>query len=277
MSFFQSPLGVQSATVVDNKDPDQMGRVKVNFPWDENSIQSAWANVVQPMARNTYGIYFLPEVGDTVLVGFLNNNHDYPVVLGSLYTGQGKQADCYDADNYIKDIKTKGGNLVRFYDKQGEEEIKITNTENGNEIILNMKEKKITISSPSKIELNAPGIFLNSSAIKLTGGDITIAATKQYTDKTGSNWVSDGNLKLSAENDLAADITGNDNILAQNAMNLGSNAKVSLSGKTAVDISATIGGITVNAATTADLKANAQMTVESSGITTIKGTMVMSN
>ncbi len=277
MSIFSSPLGVQSATVVDNKDPNQMGRVKVNFPWDENSVQSAWASVAQPMAGNAYGVYFLPEVGDTVLVGFLNNNHDTPIVIGAIYTGQGKQADCYDADNYIKNIKTKGGNEIRFTDKKGEETITITNTTNGNQIAFDMKnDGTLTLTSPHKISLVAPAIELNGGSINISGGDIKMTGTKEWSGKplVHASVGSVGDIKMEAQNKFYACGDAGMKLEGNNAVYTG--GKVSLESQ--MDLTIKSGAqLAVSATTSADLKANAQMTVESTGITTIKGSMVMIN
>ena len=83
--------GLVPAIVTDTKDPDQLGRVTVRFPWlgpkDDTPATSYWAPVVQFGAGNARGAMFLPEVGDEVLVGFDHGNVDHPYVLGGLYNG----------------------------------------------------------------------------------------------------------------------------------------------------------------------------------------------
>lgn len=68
---------------------DEYGRIKVQFLWDrygrkdENS--SCWVRVMQPLAGAWGGTWFLPRIGDEVLVAFIDGDADRPVVVGSLY------------------------------------------------------------------------------------------------------------------------------------------------------------------------------------------------
>jgi type VI secretion system secreted protein VgrG len=68
--------------------PDELGRVKVHFPWDRlqgrDDDCSHWVPVVQD---NTGESVALPRVGWEVLVGFLEGDPDRPVVLGRVYNG----------------------------------------------------------------------------------------------------------------------------------------------------------------------------------------------
>jgi len=85
--------GPQSALVVGSSGQemltDQYGRVKVQFYWDrvgqkdENS--SCWIRVAQGLAGNTWGLQFLPRVGQEVLVEFLDGDPDRPIITGSVY------------------------------------------------------------------------------------------------------------------------------------------------------------------------------------------------
>jgi type VI secretion system secreted protein VgrG len=255
MPLLQVHSGVQSASVVDNKDPNQMGRVKVSFPWDGNSTQSNWARVVQPLGGNKYGYYFLPEVGDTVLVAFENDNHDHPVVIGSMYTGEAKQEDCYDADNYIKNIKTKAGNEIRILDKPGSEQITITNkTANDNQIILTVSDNgKITIQSKGKIELTAPEIDLSANkTFNIKGGEINISGTKISLKSDGDMALSGS--KITATGDTGVELSASGGDVKMSALNVQATANL---------------GLALKANTTAELSAVLE--------TTIKGGMVMIN
>ena len=62
--------GVVIGIVTNNNDPEGMGRVKVNFPWRDIKDESFWARLATFMSGNERGSYFLPEVGDEVLVSF---------------------------------------------------------------------------------------------------------------------------------------------------------------------------------------------------------------
>ena len=82
--------GVVIAIVTGNDDPDQMGRVKVKFPWLTDSSESWWARVAAPGAGNGYGVTWLPQVDDEVLVGFLMGDPQFPYVIGGLWNGLDK-------------------------------------------------------------------------------------------------------------------------------------------------------------------------------------------
>ncbi len=80
-------LGVVTAMVTGVDDPDELGRVKVKFPWLSDDYESDWARVVQFGAGDGRGAVFLPEVNDEVLVAFEHGEMRRPYVVGGLYNG----------------------------------------------------------------------------------------------------------------------------------------------------------------------------------------------
>lgn len=79
--------GLVPAIVSDVRDPAELGRVRLTFPWLADDFTSGWARTVQPGAGPERGAVVLPEVGDEVLVGFEHGHFDAPYVLGGLYNG----------------------------------------------------------------------------------------------------------------------------------------------------------------------------------------------
>lgn len=83
---------IYKGLVEDNADPKKLGRVKVRIPsiWgNPDQIPTAclpWASVLSPNAGADSGTFIVPEIGSTVYVRFENNDHDLPIVLGSVYT-----------------------------------------------------------------------------------------------------------------------------------------------------------------------------------------------
>jgi type VI secretion system secreted protein VgrG len=73
----------QPAKVTDNNDPDGLGRVQVSFYWAGGNIKSDWIRLIQPHARAGKGFYFVPEIGEEVLVGFEGGNAERPYVMGT--------------------------------------------------------------------------------------------------------------------------------------------------------------------------------------------------
>lgn len=121
--------GIVSARVVDQNDPRKMGRVKIQYDWQEQS-ESGWVRMAAPHAGGDRGFVFLPERGDEVLVAFEHGNPERPVVLGSLWNGvdQAPRSEFWGGDiepNDVKRIVTKSGHRIQLVDKQGKEAIVI--------------------------------------------------------------------------------------------------------------------------------------------------------
>ncbi|WP_225317400.1 type VI secretion system Vgr family protein, partial [Janthinobacterium lividum] len=94
-------LGSQSAIVVgaDGNDAasgadeiycDRLGRVRIRFHWQQETGATCWVRVAQRAAGGGMGSQFLPRIGQEVLVQFLENDIDRPVIVGALYNGQGE-------------------------------------------------------------------------------------------------------------------------------------------------------------------------------------------
>ncbi len=108
----------QAAKIVDNEDADGMDRVKVHFPWQGSADNTPWLNVVTPHAGKDKGIRFLPEVGEEVLVDFLDNNAERPFVLGAIHTEQNKSGNAFEGNN-LKVIGTETGRRLVINDAEG--------------------------------------------------------------------------------------------------------------------------------------------------------------
>jgi Rhs element Vgr protein len=121
--------GLVSARVVEHNDPKKMGRVKVQYFWQDDST-SHWARMVTPHAGHNRGFMFMPEVGDEVAVTFEDGDPERPVIVGSLWNGEhpAPRAEFWGGeleDNDIKRIVTKSGHRIQFVDKKGKESIVI--------------------------------------------------------------------------------------------------------------------------------------------------------
>ena len=69
---------------------DKLGRVRIRFHWQLDGSATCWVRVAQRSAGGGMGSQFLPRIGQEVLVQFLENDIDRPVIVGALYNGQGE-------------------------------------------------------------------------------------------------------------------------------------------------------------------------------------------
>src|SRR5438477_11815418 len=114
--------GVVQGVVTEVNDTDgQEGRVKVQFPWFDDQMETEWCRVRQFYAGNGYGAFFIPEVGDEVLVAFTHGDMRLPIILGGLYNGKDKPPSYRSDSKDEKMFRTKLGHQLTFFDTQGKE------------------------------------------------------------------------------------------------------------------------------------------------------------
>ncbi|PZF73589.1 type VI secretion system Vgr family protein [Taibaiella soli] len=199
----------QLAIVKDNADPSGIGRVRVQFQWQEGSNMTSWIRVMTPDAGSSNavnknrGFVFIPEIGDQVIIGFERGNPDAPFVLGSLFHGKNGIGGL--PQNINKSITTRSGHTIELND-DGEGTHIVIKDPGGNEIFLDTQAKNITITAPESINFYAKNIGFNA------GENITHTAGDNVSISAGEN------MMLSATKDTmltAANITevASDNIL----------------------------------------------------------------
>ena len=189
--------GVVIGIVTNNKDPELLGRVKLKFPWRDSSDESNWARIATAMAGNDRGTFFLPEVGDEVLVSFNHGDITQPYVIGALWNGQDKppekNANGKNNLRIIKsrsghkiilndeqgketvEIQTKSGHKITLDDSAGNEKIEIKDKTGGNSIIIDSVQNSLSLSSNMKITIQAQMIELKAGGtLTLQGGLVKI-------------------------------------------------------------------------------------------------------
>ena len=118
--------GVAIGIVTNNQDPEGLGRVKVMYPWRQGSQETYWARIAVMAAGDTRGTVWLPEVKDEVLLAFDKGSIDHPFVLGSLWNGTDVPPETNtDGENNTKLIRTRCGHEIEFFEKKGQESIRI--------------------------------------------------------------------------------------------------------------------------------------------------------
>lgn len=157
------------ATVISNADPENQGRVQVQFVWQEEQDKTTnWVRVrsldagSSDIISKNRGFVFVPEEGDQVLVGFELSNPSRPFVSGSLFHRQNGEGG--KVNNNIKSIITRSGHTIIFDDTEDGESITIQD-KNSNKIILDTVNKTIYIEAPEKIQLTSKVISFDAAEL----------------------------------------------------------------------------------------------------------------
>lgn len=178
--------------VVDNEDPKNQGRVKVQFPWQEESRKSTnWIRVSSPDAgtstvtKKNRGYVFIPEIGDQVMVSFELNSPNKPYVSGSMFTG--KTGSGGGIKNSIKSIKTRSGHTLEFNDSEGNESITLKDN-SGNMIILKTNDKSMEITVPETLTISAKNLNIEvTEKINQTAKNMQINIDEDLQLQTGKS------------------------------------------------------------------------------------------
>ena len=192
--------GLQIGVVTDlENDPDSQDRIRVRLPIIDANEDGVWSRIACMDAGNNRGTFFRPEVGDEVVVGFLNNDPRRPLVLGMLnsstkpaplkasnqndekgYTSRsGMKMIFNDSEKSLK-IETPAGKKVTISEQDGTMKME---DENGN--TFSMDSSAITMQSAGNISLKATG-------------DLTVSAANVSISPSSSFSVSAGGASISA-------------------------------------------------------------------------------
>ena len=179
--------GTQRAVVKDNQDPEQLGRVRVQFLWQQeqdDSLMTPWIRITQPHGGDNKGFYFIPEIDEEVMVGFENGNAEKPYVIGTLYHGkQHPGSNWPNESNDIKAIRTRNGHTVEIHDVAEGGFIRIYDNEKENYILtFSTDEKLIKLESTGNIEM-----YAKNDIIMEAGNNINMKAGVDINKDAGSN------------------------------------------------------------------------------------------
>jgi len=218
--------GVALGIVTDNNDGEKLGRIMVKFPWLGENHQSGWVRVATMMAGKERGTFFLPEVGDEVVVAFDHGDIDYPYVIGALWNGKDKPPETNNGENNIRKIKSRSGHELIFDDTSKKEKVEI-HTNSGNSVLLDDGGEVIEVKTKGGLKITLDD---KSKAVEMVAGNSSIKMKP-------------------------------DGII------------ISCNGKLAIDAAT----IEMKAKAKMDLSGNAGVTVKSSGLLTIEGSLVKIN
>lgn len=154
-------------------DPEGEFRIKVRIPVISNTEEGAWARLATPDAGNNRGIVIRPELGDEVIVGFINNDPRDAVVLGCLHSSKNVAPVEAKDDNHQKGWITRSEMKIILDD---EKKSILIATPADNKILISEEDKSILIQDQNgnKIQFNSDGILMESvkDIIMKATGDI---------------------------------------------------------------------------------------------------------
>ncbi len=182
-------LGVHLAIVTNLDDPAALSRVKVKLPAVADSPQQEgelWARVCTLFAGSNRGAFWMPDVGDEVLVAFVMGDARAPIVLGGLWNGASRAPEALDEHNNLKVVRSRNGNRIVLDDTAGAEKV-IVETPGGNRITLSDAAGdlvKVEDAAGNTATMGAGGMKVNSPAVvevkaaqvKVTAGMVTVYA-----------------------------------------------------------------------------------------------------
>jgi len=220
--------GLQIGVVMKlDEDPAGESRIQVKLPIMQAETEGVWARLASVHASDGFGAFFIPEIDDEVIVGYLNNDPNHPIVLGSLYSS--KRAMPYDltAANFTKGLVTKEKLTIELDDEKkiitivtpGENTVVLSDDgksillqdQNGNKVELNDvgvtidSPKDITISAQGKISLKAVG----NIEVASSGGDVTM---------DGLNITHTANIGFTAKGNATAELSAAGQTTGKGAM-----------------------------------------------------------
>ena len=260
-------MGVMLGKVVKNYDQNMPGKVSVILLSREESSEGGagggdgadgsesdksrmlWARVAMNSGGGMWGHYFIPEIGDLVLVAFEQGNIKRPYVIGCIPKINDKIiTKSIDEKNQFKKITTKYGNTITFKDAavdEGEDagskdSITIETANESHKVILDNEKKQIKIQDKA----GNNSIILNTDEEK---GEIDIKAAKKLTIKVGDNisvimngsngtvTIKSQKFQLQTDNDTSIESSGNASFKGTNVTVEGSSMiKINSNGAVAV-------------------------------------------
>ena len=207
-------------------DPAGEYRIQVDVPFIETAGEGLWARMSQKYATTDVGIFFYPEIGDEVILGFINDDPRYAIILGSLYRKKKKPANTPKKKNNIKSIVTASKIRIEFNDEDksifirtpGEQKITLDDKEsilsledmNGNSMVFD--KDGIHITSCKDIDLKADKDFV----VKASNGEVSVKGKKVAVEGTTTVQVK-GKSKLSMEGPTA-ELKGSGKVIIKGGM-----------------------------------------------------------
>jgi uncharacterized protein involved in type VI secretion and phage assembly len=161
------------AEVISVQDPEGLSRVQIRLLYyDGNDTQDGpvWARVAVPFAGADRGAFFIPDVGDEVLVTFLNGDPRFPIVLGGLWNGAQQPPESLPGDAVDRwTITGKNGTRIAIVEQSAGREQILLETPGGASV-------ELTDAGGGKLEINCAG-----TTVTINSGGVTVSTPSKTT------------------------------------------------------------------------------------------------
>jgi phage protein D len=168
--------GMVVGVVTNNKDEEDLSRVKVKFPWLDDQVESQWARIVAPGAGKERGMQWLPEVNDEVLVAFEHGDMHRPYVLGGLWSKPDsppeKNSAIVTSEVNVRKLQSREKLALTISDESGKRSIAMVTGDAAGQIIILQDDKVIEITSNGDIKITGA-----QGKITVEGKDIEIKSS----------------------------------------------------------------------------------------------------
>ncbi len=159
-------------------DPDGEARIKVRLPLISTSEEGVWARLATLDAGEERGTFFRPEIDDEVIVGFLDGDPRFPIVLGQCHSSAKPAPEQATDDNHVKGYQSRSKIKLTFDD---DKKIVVLETPAGNKLTLSEDAKAVALEDQNgnTVTLDDKGITLDSSKdlIVKASGDVKFEGT----------------------------------------------------------------------------------------------------
>ena len=229
----------QSAVVTDNHDPKGLGRVRVKFYWMNGIEKTPWIRVTSPHGGGGKGMFFIPEIGEEVIVGFEGDSPTKPYVIGTVYHGKANSTFSNGA-NDVKALQTRSGNKVVMNDKDGSVFVE---DKDGNSMLIDGA-GNITVKSNKTVLIDAvEEITFKTKKITMLAENEVHIESKKLDGQFSETATLFGKNEMNVASQTAV------NVSSENKVDIGGQVEVNMQGNQKVSVTSTNVEMNGNAAT----------------------------
>jgi phage baseplate assembly protein V len=179
--------GIIVGEVVELKDEEGLGRVRVKFP-ELNNRLSNWAPIATLMAGSNRGAFFCPEKGDHVLIAFEHNDFRRPYVVGALWSkSQPPPTNDANDKNNLRSIVSRSGHKIVLDDTSGAEKIELIDKDGQRKVVIDSANRKIQVTCDSgdvEVKAGSGSVKVEATTIEIkASGSMTLEASGSMTIK----------------------------------------------------------------------------------------------